>query len=152
MKIELLSIEESLLNLVKNLDKENFIYNFLLSYDLPKSSITRLRSGSLNSSKNSDEIYWKNKIFFKKSNELELEEHIQNLKKVDNVKYVILTDYKRLYSVDQTNKKVLDIQIKDVAKHYDFFLSLTNIETVKYQNFESTLDVKATKNLGKLYY
>ena len=34
------------------------IYNFLSSYDLPKSSITRLRSGNLNSSKNSDEIYF----------------------------------------------------------------------------------------------
>ena len=74
------------LNLVKDLDKENFIYNFLSSYDLPKSSITRLRSGNLNSSKNSDEIYWKKKIFFKKSNELKFEEHINSFKEIDNVK------------------------------------------------------------------
>ena len=152
MKIELSSIEESLLNLVKDLNKENFIYNFLSSYDLPKSSITRLRSGNLNSAKNSSDIYWKKKIFFKSTSDIKFDDDIKNLKELDDVKYIIITDFNRLYSINQTNNKILDIKIRDIAKHYDFFLSLTNIETTKYKDFESTLDVKATKHLGKLYY
>ena len=152
MKIELSSIEENLLNLVKDLNKENFIYNFLSSYDLPKSSITRLRSGNLNSAKNSSDIYWKKKIFFKSTSDIKFDDDIKNLKELDDVKYIIITDFNRLYSINQTNNKILDIKIRDIAKHYDFFLSLTNIETTKYKDFESTLDVKATKHLGKLYY
>ena len=57
--------------------------------------------------------------------------HINSLKELDDVKYIIITDFNRLYSIDQTNNKILDIQLRDIAKHYDFFLSLTNIETVQ---------------------
>jgi hypothetical protein len=36
-------IENNIKELVSNLDKENFIYDFLLAYGLPKSSINRLK-------------------------------------------------------------------------------------------------------------
>ena len=108
--------------MLEGLDQDNFIYNFLSSYDLPKSSITRLKKGNLNSSKNLDEIYWKKKIFFKKSSKALFEEDIVKFKEINNVKYVVITDFNRLYSINKINKKVIDIEFKDIAKYYDFFL------------------------------
>ncbi|MFZ9550250.1 MAG: hypothetical protein ACO28Y_09020, partial [Bacteroidia bacterium] len=58
-------IENHLKLLVYTLDKENFIYNFLESYYLPKASISRLQKGSLNLSKVPGEVSWKKKVFFK---------------------------------------------------------------------------------------
>jgi len=116
MKITLSSIEQSLLNLLESLDQNNFIYNFLSSYDLPKSSITRLKKGNLNSSKNLDEVYWKKKIFFKRSSTALFEEDIVKFKEINDVKYLVITDFNRMYAINKINEKVIDIEFKDIAK------------------------------------
>lgn len=55
--MNLVQIENNLKLLVHEIDKENFIYNLLQSYFLPKASISRLRKGSLNLSKVPGEVY-----------------------------------------------------------------------------------------------
>ena len=57
-------IEDSLKTIIKSLNKESFIYEFLLAYGLPKASITRLQKGNLNLSKVDGEVSWKKKLFF----------------------------------------------------------------------------------------
>ena len=52
-------LEESVRNIVTNLDQDEFIFQLLRAYDLPKASITRLKSGQYNQSKNDDEVLWK---------------------------------------------------------------------------------------------
>jgi len=54
-------IENNLKKLVSNIDIENFIYDLLLAYGLPKSSINRLKKGDYNQSKIDGEIIWKKK-------------------------------------------------------------------------------------------
>ncbi len=44
-------IYQYLSKLSENLDKENFIYDFLLAFGLSKTTITRLRKGDYNLSK-----------------------------------------------------------------------------------------------------
>ena len=44
-------IEINLQKLIATFNKENFIYELLLAYGLPKASITRLKKGNLNLSK-----------------------------------------------------------------------------------------------------
>ena len=58
-------IKDSLKTIVKGLNKESFIYEFLLAYGLPKASITRLKKGNLNLSKVDGEVSWKKKLLFK---------------------------------------------------------------------------------------
>jgi hypothetical protein len=58
-------IEINLQKLIATFNKENFIYELLLAYGLPKASITRLKKGNLNLSKVEDEISWKKKLFFR---------------------------------------------------------------------------------------
>ena len=57
-------IEDNLKKIILKLDKNNFIYDFLLTFGLPKSSINRLKKGDYNKSKNSNEIIWSKKNLF----------------------------------------------------------------------------------------
>ena len=63
MKLE--KIETELSKISSKLNKETFIYDFLLAYGLPKSSINRLKKGDYNQSKIDGEIIWAKKIYFK---------------------------------------------------------------------------------------
>ena len=53
-------IEKNVQRIVNNFSQDSFIYELLEAYGKPKSSITRLRKGTYNLSKNPDEIIWKN--------------------------------------------------------------------------------------------
>ena len=55
-------VEERLKKIVQNIDKKNFIYDFLEAYEQPKSTIKRLKQGDYNLSKKSNEVIWKKKI------------------------------------------------------------------------------------------
>ena len=57
-------IEENLKKIESNLNKDNFIYQFLEAYEQPKSSIKRLKDGDYNLSKKTNEVIWKKKIHF----------------------------------------------------------------------------------------
>jgi hypothetical protein len=49
-------IEKNLSKLIKNLNEENFIYDLLLAYNLPKATVTRLQKGTANLSKLDGEV------------------------------------------------------------------------------------------------
>ena len=64
-------VEERLKKIVQNIDKKNFIYDFLEAYEQPKSTIKRLKQGDYNLSKKSNEVIWKKKIYFHQTQENE---------------------------------------------------------------------------------
>lgn len=51
--------------IIANFSKEKFIFDLLQAYGVSKTSVTRLKKGDFNLSKNDDEILYKKKIFFK---------------------------------------------------------------------------------------
>ena len=73
-------IKANIESIVSNLSKDDFIYDFLLAYGLPKASISRLKNGNLNISKNQEEILWKKKLLFKVVDKNDLHGVIDNLK------------------------------------------------------------------------
>ena len=56
------NIEIKLKKILDNLDKENFIYDFLEAYNQPKSTIKRIKDGDYNLSKEKGKIIWKKKM------------------------------------------------------------------------------------------
>jgi len=112
-------IEINLQKLVAPINKESFIYNLLLAYGLPKASITRLQKGNLNMSKNSGEIEWKKKLFFKEEQiadlHITISEIAENLK--HNERFMIVTDYKTILAIDTKTDDKLDCPITDLPKH-----------------------------------
>ncbi|MBK7667312.1 MAG: hypothetical protein IPJ32_08165 [Sphingobacteriaceae bacterium] len=119
-------IENNLQKLIKKFSAATFIYDLLLAYGFPKASIKRLKEGGLNLSKVNGEIDWKKKLFFKEVESNELYTVIDLIKATKTAtkhdpRFVIVTDYKRLLAIDTKTQDSLDIEILDIAKHYDFF-------------------------------
>ena len=148
-------IEENVEKLVKDFTEDRFIFDFLLSFGCPKMSITRLQKGDYNLSNREDEIIWKNKILFKKANDIDPHILIDELKNEKiahkhKVRFIIVTDFNILLSIDLKNNETLDIPIKNLVQHYSFYLPLAGLEKEQVAN-EHPADRKAAEKLGKLY-
>lgn len=137
-------IEKNLQKLMKTFNKESFIYELLLAYGSPKASITRLQKGNLNLSKNDGEIIWKKKLSFKEEYKEDLHITVSEIAKSikHNERFVIVTDFKLLLAIDTKADDKLDIELKDLPKHYDFFLPWAGMEKATHAN-ENPADVKA---------
>jgi hypothetical protein len=148
MSIDITQIEKNVSKLIKNFNKESFIYDLLLAYDIPKATVAKLKVGNLNLSKVDGEVSLKKKLFFKEVYNEDLHLSITNLSKdiKHNQRFVIVTDYKTLLAKDTKMNVTLDIQLKDLPKIYDFFLRWADMEKAQLQN-ETLADIKAaTKN------
>lgn len=150
----LIELEDKIVDLIENLDKDRFIFNFLSLYDFPKTTITKLEKGINNISKNENEIYLKNKLFFRKveddilKNYIEIETSIAEIK--TKPRYIIVTDFEKLLAKDTKTEESLDIDFKELPKYYSFFLAWNNIEKIDYEK-ENPLDIKATERFSKIY-
>jgi len=145
-------IEKKLTALTTHFDKDSFIYNFILAYGLPKASITRLKKGNLNLSKDKDEISWKKKLFFRVEQIEDLHITLTNIEESLSHKqrFVIVTDFKTWLAADTKTGEKLDIPFKDLPQYYDFFLPWAGMEKTQHQN-ENPADVKAAEKMAKLF-
>ncbi|HDH10943.1 MAG TPA: class I SAM-dependent DNA methyltransferase [Nitrospirae bacterium] len=153
MNIE--KLENNIQSLVTNLNEKTFIYDLLLVYGQPKSSITRLQKGDYNLSKIPGEILWKKKLFFKEETAIDLHELIDKVKSDPAIirhhpRFIIVTDFKTLLSVDTRTEDTLDIPAHDLTKHFDFFLPWAGMEKSQFQS-ENPADIKAAERMGRLY-
>jgi len=146
------NIQDNVSQLIKNLDEERFVYDLLLAYNLPKSTITRLENGSANISKIDGEVNLKRKLFFKKVEDEDL--HLTLSKITEDLKhdnrFIIVTDFKTFLAKDIKVNTTLDIHIKDLPKNFDFFLPWAGLEKSQYHN-ENPADIKAAIKMGKLF-
>jgi hypothetical protein len=153
--MNLVQIEEQIKLLVENFSKEEFVYNLLSAYGTPKSTIKLLKSGRHNLSKQDGIIILKRKLFFQEVNGGDLHETIDSLQKDiftsrHSPRFIIVTDYDTLLAVDTKTNEHLDIPIKNIAKHHDFFLPWAGIEKHKHTS-ENPADRKAAEKMAKLY-
>ncbi|MEG0917074.1 MAG: DNA methyltransferase [Myroides sp.] len=156
MSLSIAEIENNLEKVFTNFNKEDFIYEFILSFGIPQATIKRLKSGKLNLADNAGELAWKKKVFFKELNiDDSLYELIDDLKKEERIKkgeyrFVILTNYKQWVAVDMKTADTLDCSFDELNKNFAFFLPLAGIEKAQYLA-ENPADVKAAERMAKLY-
>ncbi|MEY4937171.1 MAG: hypothetical protein RIS64_3530, partial [Bacteroidota bacterium] len=147
-------IEANLQALIKAFNKDSFIYDFLLAYGIPKASITRLQQGNLNLSKKAGEIAWTNKLFFKAAapdeNMHDLFLQIQKMPLKLEPRFRIVTDFETLAAFDSKTMDSLDIPIRELAQHFDFFLPWAGMEKAEIHT-ENPADVKAAGKMAKLF-
>lgn len=148
-------IEKNVTQLSNNVSKKTFIYNFLLAYGLPKSTITLLRNGTRNLSKRNDQVILKKKIFFQEVLNKDPHDTFETVRAEKNTynhqpRFVIVTDYKTLLAIDSKTQDQLDIQINEIDKDFVFFLPLAGMEKIEYKN-ENPADVKAAERMAKIY-
>ena len=139
----------------ENYQKDDFIFDFLTCYNLPKATITLLKKGKHNLSKLDGCIILKKKIFFFAEKEQDLHLTINNLDQDNkthkhNPRFIIVTNYKNILAIDTKSKDSLDCLLNDLPKNFDFFLPLAGIEKTFYQD-ENPADIKAASKMAKIY-
>ncbi|WP_147384658.1 class I SAM-dependent DNA methyltransferase [Fusobacterium pseudoperiodonticum] len=150
----LIDLEDKIVELIENLDKDRFIFDFLSLYDFPKATITKLEKGVNNVSKNKNEIHLKAKLFFKRveddilKNYTEIENDLAEIK--TKPRYIIVTDFKKLLAKDTKTQESLDIDFRELPIYYSFFLAWNGIEKIDYEK-ENPLDIKAAERFSKIY-
>ncbi|MDB4848037.1 N-6 DNA methylase, partial [Candidatus Pseudothioglobus singularis] len=150
--MDITQIEQNIKNIFNSFSEDEFIYDLLIAYGRPKSSITRLRAGNLNLSDIEGEVSWKKQLFFKPEFEADLHLTITNI--VESLKndqrFVIVTDFETLLARDTKTHDTLDIDLIDLPQHYDFFLPWAGMEKKLYED-ENSADVKAAEKMAKLF-
>ena len=152
-------IEQRVLDFQKGLGSKvisnnEFIYEFMLAYGIPKPTISRIKiGGNINLSNIPGQIILKNKLCFQSFDKNEnLLSKIDELKLIvkHSPRFIILTDFEKLVATDTKTKENIDIKILEIAKYYDFFLPLANMEKIG-DHEENTADRKAAEKMAKLY-
>lgn len=155
-KLNLKAVEERVAPLAghESYDRE-FIFDLLLAYGKPQGNVTRLRKGSLNVAADPQtEVAQKNVVYFRETTGDPLAE-IDELRTSPSVvryspRFVIVTDYTELLAVDTKTGENLIVPIREIDKHFTFFLPWAGMEKAQYVA-ESHADVKAAERMGKLF-
>lgn len=149
-------IEKNVEKIMENFSRDSFVFDLLLAYGTPKATVTLLQKGRRNLSKQEHQIILKKKLFFHEADigkDLHLE--IDTLQKDGKTmrhdpRFIIVTNYENILAIDTKTNETLDIKIKELAKHYAFFLPWAGIEKHRDQN-ENPADRKAAEKMAKLY-
>lgn len=157
--INIRQIENNVKAIVANCNEDNFIYDFLLAYGLPKATIKRQQLSAQKQSALffSNDVSFKKKVYFRidKENELPLviselaNENGQAIKST-HPRFVIATDFKRFMAIDTKTKDSLDTAFAELPTHYAFFLPWAGMERSTVQ-IENPADVKAAERMAKLF-
>ncbi|MDW3115304.1 DNA methyltransferase [Vibrio sp. 1727] len=152
-------IEENVKSLVKQvssqeISKDAFIYELLLAYGHRKSVVSRVKSGERNLAKSTGEVILKRHLYFKPctSNLFAEIDALKNSKTVatNKIRFVVVTDFSQLIAIDTKTQDTLDIELGQLAKHFDFFLPWAGMEKMVYRG-ENPADVKAAEKMADFF-
>lgn len=156
VKLNLKAIQERVAPLGgrETYDRE-FIFELLLAYGRSQGNITRLRNGSLNvADDKTREVAQKNVVYFHETSgdPLAVIDSLRTSPAVVrySTRFVIVTDYTELLAVDTKTGENLLIPIRDIDKHFTFFLPWAGMEKAQYVA-EAHADVKAAERIGMLF-
>ena len=139
-------------------DRE-FLFSLLAAYGKPKSSITRLRNGSLNVAADPTcEVAQKDVVYFREvptATDTSLLEAGEQLRTAAHVvrytpRFIMVTDYTTLISWDTKTGENIVFPLREIAQHFTFFLPWAGMEKTQYVA-ERHADVKAAEQMGKLF-
>lgn len=155
-RLNLKAVEERVSPLARreSYDRE-FIFELLLAYGKPQSSVTRLRNGDLNVAANkSSDVAQKKVVYFKETAGDPLEV-LEDLKKTPDVvrfstRFVLVTDYVELVATDTQTNETIGFPIREIDQHFTFFLPWAGMEKAQYVA-EAHADVKAAERMGRLF-
>ena len=150
----IIEIENNLNNLISNFNKESFIFDLLLAYGTPKSTIKRLIGSDHDKLDSNGELIVRKKLFFKVASK-NLHSVIDELKTHKEIskhspRFIIVTDFETLLAYDTKTSDSLDTELLNIVNHYDFFLPLAGMEKANFQD-ENPADVRASIKMAKLY-
>ncbi|RAV32221.1 DNA methyltransferase [Corynebacterium heidelbergense] len=145
---------------------EELLFDLLLAYGRPTSSVTRLRTGSLNVAENPESEYaQKNVVYYRDistdaplsaaKRETRLLRAVEGLRTHERAvryttRFVIASDHRWLAAVDTKTNENRIFPIREIDKHYVFFLPWAGMEKAQFAA-ERHADTKAAEKMGKLF-
>lgn len=149
-------IIESLSSVINEIDRGEFIYQFLLAFGIAKSAITRLRNdGQRNVGLNGD-VGLKKQLYFRVVNKgVNVYQAAESLKTesvvaANDIRFVMVTDFDSVVAFDLKADESLDTDIHLLDKQYAFFLPLAGFEkAIMYSDHPA--DIKASEKMGQLF-
>ncbi len=136
---------------------KDFIFELMAAYGRSASSITQLKTGSINKSTDEDTLLQKGVVFFKLFPVgTQLEEKVEEMEMNPlsgryEPRYVIATDLRHIVAKDMIKHTTLDIQIKDIDNEVAFFYGWTGNEINEGSADESAADRRAADKMKDLY-
>ncbi len=149
------AVANNVKKLVADLPPEDeFIFELLLAYGIPKATISRLKKGQLNLATEPGEVLLKKKVCFKPA-KVDLFSAMETLKaakgtKSNDPRFLIVTDFDQMLALDCKAGDTLDIEVRELETHFDFFLPWAGMEKTKLSN-ENPADIKAAEKMAKLF-
>ena len=159
-RVTLAQVVDGIALLSRGIDPDEFIYDFLACFGLPKATIARLKGGGLNVAKKEGATLLKTKVYFEPirtglftaSTPMQAIEAAQKDSRIaaNKPRFLIATDFKTLAAYDTKRKEAESFPIGDLHEHYTFFLPLAGMEKSTV-HAEAEADVKAAEHMAKLY-
>lgn len=151
----IIEYEDQIQSIINEPNHEGFVYDFLSVYKkIPKATITKLRKGLNNLSKEPGEVYLKNKLYFKQTDSDLMQAYVDVQARVNELgtkpRFIIVTDYKQLLAKDTKTHDSLDIEFSKLPQKFEFFLAWNGIEKADFDK-ENPADVRAAERFAKLY-
>lgn len=153
--MSIIEFEDKIVDIVNRKDHSEFLYELLDVYDIPRATITRLKTGHQNLTKRPGEVHLKNRVWFKEANNgqlfdsfVEVEEQVVGLSA--KPRYLLVTDFDGILAKDTKTQEALDIKFEELPQHFDFFLAWKGIEKVDFEK-ENPADIKAAERFARLY-
>jgi hypothetical protein len=134
----------------------DLIYDLLRAYGIPKASISRLKSGTYDRSKEDNEHLWKGKVYYRFAPEDEdVHVLIDDAKRDERImrerpRFLIVRNDQRLVAIDTKVEGTLDIAPSELPAHTAFFLPWAGIEKTQLESLNYA-DIKAAEKMARLY-
>lgn len=145
--LSIIDIEDKTKDIINKLNKESFIEDFLMLFDIPKTSITRAKTSD-------GDFIIRNRVQYRRviCNPLQAIDEIEQsiVSQRHKPRFIIATDFEMFYAKDTKTNDSLAIEFEDLPINVDFFLAWNGIEKADYEK-ESPADIKAAKRFTKLY-
>jgi len=155
--MNLAQIELNLQQLAGNpIQKDEFVYDLLLAYDTPRSTVSRLRNGSLNKAKHPGDLVWNTKLFFcPVAVSEQLQDTFESMRLSEATskykpRFIVATDFETILAFDTKTGETLDTFIKELTLDAIFFGPWADIQK-NIIHEEEQADVNAAGRMAKLY-
>lgn len=148
--------QEQIETILKTLSPNpELIYDVLIAYGFPKATVTRVKSGDYNQSKEPGQIIWKKQLCYQEvlpgtSLSALLDMRASKAIMKHRPRFLVVSDGDNWAALDTKVEETREFPIADLYKHCDFFLPWTGREKAKFYE-EKTADINAARKMGKLF-
>jgi hypothetical protein len=152
-------IEQGVKQVLLTSTPENFIFDLLLAYGKPKTSITRLAAtGAMSynlAKKQPGVVLWKGVVCYVRAQPGRAADAVAEYRDLPAIlkhrpRLVVSTDFDRVVALDTKLGEQIDISYIELPNHFTFFLPWAGMEKSQHAS-DSPADVKAAEKMAKLY-